>query len=214
MKKNLLIILGTTLMLSNIVLIGQTDPNKDKHKKRIVLKEIDEKDGKEISIDTTFDAKDQAAVEKYLKEKGFLKTTPPVPPAPPTPPAPPAPPTASVPPPPAPPASPDKNEYSSYSFSLQSDGGEDGKNENIVLNFDSKDLNDALADIGKAIEDAMKDSDMSKADIDKLTKDLNKQIKELKSHQIIEEKRIVVDNKKDKKSKSGKKEIRITIKEE
>lgn len=201
MKKNLLLVAGTILMLSNLNSTGQSDKKRDDHKRRIVLKVKDDKDGKEIMIDTTFDVKDQANVEKYLREKGYMEDAPTPPPAPPSPPSPLT-------------ASEHSNSSSnSYTFSMKTDG-DDEKDENITLNFNSDDFNNAMADIGKVIEDAMKDSEMSKADIEKLKKEVDKEIKEIKSHQVIKEERIVKNKSGNKKSKEGKKEIHITITED
>src|SRR5438128_1362603 len=67
--------------------------NKDKKDKRVSIKIISEENGKKTVIDTTFDAKDDEAIEGFMRAHDIDKPLPPVPPTPPAAPNAPTPPS-------------------------------------------------------------------------------------------------------------------------
>lgn len=164
---------------------------REKKEKKISIKIITEEDGKKTVIDTSFDAKDDVVIEKFLKEHNVDKPMPPISPAPPLPPS--APSAATPPEPPSPPDIDDEH----YSFHFDFDEGDFDELQNH-LNEQMEQLKEQLEMAKMEIKISLEKAKISKEEMEHLRKEIIKELDkiDIKTDGDKKHKRIIIKEKK------------------
>lgn len=143
--------------------------NKEKKDKKVSIKIISEENGKKTVVDTTFNAKDDEAIEAFMKAHNIDKPLPPVPPTPPS--APNAPKGITPPAPPTPPKADDDG----YSFHFDFDDKDFGAFGDDLAKEMEK-VKEQIEEAKEALKQSLKEIKISKEDLKKLQDEINKEL--------------------------------------